>query len=119
MHFLSGPEGLPTLDKNIKVFSIQLYNTSSLRTSIILFINSSDGEEKMNLPLIEELPLGTLTKRVALLKSICKIKRQILIKEEEENKYNESLWDCDGTLKDWSSLLVNGNEFTTSHFIGT
>jgi hypothetical protein len=35
----------------------------------------------------------------------------------EEEKYNESLMDCDGTLRDGSSLFVNGNEFNTTHFI--
>jgi hypothetical protein len=55
MHFLCILEGLLALDIDIKALSIQLYNTSSIRTSIELFTNSSDGEEKMNLPLPEEL----------------------------------------------------------------
>jgi len=38
----------------------------------------------MNLPLPEELPLGTRTRRVAWLKKVCKIKRQILIKEDKK-----------------------------------
>jgi hypothetical protein len=75
MHFLSNPEGLPTLDKDIKALSIQLYNTFSLRTSITLCINSLDGKEKTNLPLIEKLPSETLIKRVAQLRRVCKIKR--------------------------------------------
>jgi len=45
-----------------------------------LFTNSLDDEEKMNLPLPKELPLGTLTKRVGWLKKVCKIKKQISTK---------------------------------------
>jgi hypothetical protein len=65
MHFLGSLKGLPALDKYLKALSIQLYNTSSLRTSIALFINSSNEKEKSNLPLTKKLPSGTLTKRVA------------------------------------------------------
>jgi hypothetical protein len=41
-----------------------------------LFTNSSDGEEKMNLPMPEELPLGTLARKVARLKKVYKIKNR-------------------------------------------
>jgi hypothetical protein len=58
---LNGP---PALDKDIEALSIQLYNTSSLQTSIALFTNSSNGEEKMNLPLTKELPSMNLIKKV-------------------------------------------------------
>jgi hypothetical protein len=47
---------------------------SSFQTSIKLFTNSLDGEEKTNLPLAEEFPSGTVTKRVAWLRRVCKIK---------------------------------------------
>jgi hypothetical protein len=36
---------------------------------------------------------------------------------KDKEKYNESLRDYDGTLRDGSSLLMNGNESTTTHFI--
>ncbi len=58
-------KGMPTLEIGMDVLFIQLYNTSSPWTSILLFTNSSSGKEKRNLQLIEEFPLGTLTKRVA------------------------------------------------------
>jgi hypothetical protein len=77
-------KGLLALDINIEALFVQLYNTSSLRTSIELFTNSLDGEEKMSLPLLEELPSRTLTKRVAWLRRICKFTRQILV---EKKKY--------------------------------
>jgi hypothetical protein len=38
-----------------------------------LFTNSSDGEEKTNLPLLEELALGTLARKVAQLRRVYKI----------------------------------------------
>ncbi len=60
--FFATLKGLPTLDIDIKALFVQLYNTFSLRASIELFTNSSDGEEKTNLPLLEELPSGTLTR---------------------------------------------------------
>jgi hypothetical protein len=46
-------KGLSTLDINIKALSIQLYN-KSFRTSIKLFTNLSNGEEKMNFPIPEK-----------------------------------------------------------------
>jgi hypothetical protein len=52
------------LDIDIEALSVQLYNTFSFQASIELFINSLDGEEKMNLPLLVELPSGTLTRRI-------------------------------------------------------
>jgi hypothetical protein len=76
MHFLCSLEGLPALDIDIEALSIQLYNMSSFRTSIELFTNSSDGEEKMNLPLLKELASGTLAKRVAWLRRVYKIKNK-------------------------------------------
>jgi hypothetical protein len=39
-----------------------------------LFTNSSNGEEKTNVPLLKELSLGTLIRRVAWLRRIYKIK---------------------------------------------
>jgi hypothetical protein len=44
-------------------------------------------------------------------------KKKNLVKGKKEKKYNENLRDYDGTLRDGSSLLVNGNEFTIAHFI--
>jgi hypothetical protein len=76
MHFLCSLEGLPALDIDIEALSIQLYNMSSFRTSIELFTNSSDCEEKMNLPLFEELTSGTLAKRVAWLRRVYKIRNK-------------------------------------------
>ncbi len=70
----------------------------------------------MNLPLPKELPSGTLTKRIAQLRKVCKIKKQISTKGKKK-KYNENLRDYDGILRDGSSLLVSGNEFTIAHFI--
>jgi hypothetical protein len=67
-------KSLLALDINIEALSIQLYNMSSFRTSIELFTNSLNGEEKMNLPMPKELVLGTLAKRVAWLRRDCKIK---------------------------------------------
>jgi hypothetical protein len=73
---------MSTLDIEIKAISVQLYNTSSLQTSIKLFTNLLDGEDKTNLPLLEELPLDTLTRRVPRSRRIYKIKRQNSTKEE-------------------------------------
>jgi hypothetical protein len=53
------------LEIDMEALSNQLYKTFSPRTSIPLFTNSSDGDEKRNLPLTKKLPLGTLTKKVA------------------------------------------------------
>jgi hypothetical protein len=61
---LAALNGPPALDKDIKALSIQLYNTSSLLTSIALFTNSLNGEEKMNFPLTKELPLRNLMEKV-------------------------------------------------------
>jgi hypothetical protein len=77
MHFLCILEGLLALDIDIKALSIQLYNTSSIRTSIELFTNSSNGEEKTNLLLPKELASWTLARRVAQLRRVCKIKNII------------------------------------------
>jgi hypothetical protein len=74
-------KGLLALDINIEALFVQLYNTSSLRTSIELFTNSLDGEEKMSLPLLKELPSRTLIKRIVGLRRICKFKRQILVEK--------------------------------------
>jgi hypothetical protein len=52
---------------------------SSFQRFIEFFINSSNGEEKMNLPMPKELTLGTVAKRVAQLKRVHKIKNKFLI----------------------------------------
>jgi hypothetical protein len=67
-------KGLSALDIDIETLSIQLYNTFSFQTSIKLFTNSSNGEEKMNLPLPKEFPLRTLARRVSQLRRVYKIK---------------------------------------------
>jgi hypothetical protein len=54
MHSFAALKGLLALDMDIKTLFVQLYNTSSFRTSIELFTNSSDGEKKTNLPMLEE-----------------------------------------------------------------
>jgi hypothetical protein len=72
------------LDINIEALFVQLYNTSSFRTSIELFTNSLDGEEKKNLPVLKELPSGTLTIRVTWLRIVDKMKRQILAKIDKK-----------------------------------
>jgi len=46
---------------------------------------------------------------------VCKIKDKFQLKERRR-KIHESLMDCDGTLKDGSSLFLSSNEFTTFHF---
>jgi hypothetical protein len=53
---------------------VQLYNMSSLQTSIIFFTNLSDGEEKTNLLMLKELTLRTLVKKIAWLRMVYKIK---------------------------------------------
>ncbi len=68
------------MDINIEALSIQLHDTSSFQTSIEFFINSSDDEEKTNLPMLEELALGTLTKRITELRKVYKIKGRFKIK---------------------------------------
>jgi hypothetical protein len=45
-----------------------------------LFTNSSDGGEKTNLPMPEELALGTLARRVTRLNKVCKIKDKFQLK---------------------------------------
>jgi len=67
------------LDINIEALSVQLYNMSSFQTLIEFFKNSLDGEEKTNLPIPQELRLGTLAKRITQLKKVCKIKDKFLI----------------------------------------
>jgi hypothetical protein len=91
-------KGLPTLDIDIEALFVQLYNTFSFQTSTKLFTNSSDGEEKTNLPLLEELPLGTLTRRVAWLKRVCKIKDKFqlkLRKRKIQRKLNGLRWNLE------------------------
>jgi hypothetical protein len=46
----------------------------SFQTSLELFTNSLDGEEKMNFPISEELTSRILARRVAQLRRVCKIK---------------------------------------------
>jgi hypothetical protein len=75
-HFFAALKGISALDTNIEALSVQLYNMSSFPTSIKLFTKSLNVEKKTNLA---KLPLGTLTKRVAWLKKVCKIKKQILV----------------------------------------
>jgi hypothetical protein len=53
------------LDIYIEALSVELYNTSSFQTSIELFTNSLNGEEKTNPPMLKEFTSGTLARRVA------------------------------------------------------
>jgi hypothetical protein len=64
MHFFWALKGLLALGIDIKVISIQLYNTSSFQTSINLFTNSLDGEEKMNFLMPKDLTSRTLARKV-------------------------------------------------------
>jgi hypothetical protein len=45
-----------------------------------LFTNSFNGEEKKNIPMPKEVTLGFLTKKVAQLRKVCKIKNRFQIK---------------------------------------
>jgi hypothetical protein len=63
-------KGLLALDIDIKALSIQLKSTSSFQTLIELFTNSSNGEEKTNLPMLKEIALRTLIRKVACLKKV-------------------------------------------------
>jgi hypothetical protein len=53
------------LDIDIDAIFVQLYNMSSVQTSIELFTNSSNGEKKTNLPMPKKLTSRTLARRVA------------------------------------------------------
>jgi hypothetical protein len=91
-------KGLPALDKDIEALSIQLYNMFSFRTSIKLFTNSSDGEENMNLPMLEELASKTLVRKVAQLKRVCKIKDNFQLKLKRKKiqiELNVLRWNLD------------------------
>jgi hypothetical protein len=61
------------LDIDVNALSVQLYSTSSFQTSIELFKNSSNGEEKTNLLMFEELASRTLARRVTWLKKVYNI----------------------------------------------
>jgi hypothetical protein len=74
-------KGLSTLDINIEALSVKLYTTFSVQTSIKLFTNSSNGEEKRNFPLPKELPSRTLTRRITQLKRVYKIRNKFQLKE--------------------------------------
>jgi hypothetical protein len=67
-------KGLLALDIDIDALSIQLYNTSSSQTSIELFKNSSNGEEKTNLLMPKELASKTLAKIAARSRKVYNIK---------------------------------------------
>jgi hypothetical protein len=74
------PKGLLALDIDIEALFVQLLYTSSLQTLIELFINSSDGEEKMNFLVPKEFTSRTLARRVAWLRKVYKIKNIFKIK---------------------------------------
>jgi len=95
MHSFAALKGLLALDMDIKTLSVQLYNTSSFRTSIELFTNSSDGEKKTNLPMLEEFASGTLTRKVAWVRKVCKIKEKFQLKLKKrkiQRKLNGLIW---------------------------
>jgi hypothetical protein len=77
MHFFSDLEGLANIGCKHRGLIHPINNTSSLRTLIKLFTNSSNGEEKMNFPLPKELVSRTLIRKVARPKRVYTIKRQI------------------------------------------
>jgi hypothetical protein len=52
---------------------------ASFETLLKFFKNSSDGEEKTNLPMPKELASGTLAKRITRLKRVRKIKDKFFI----------------------------------------
>jgi hypothetical protein len=63
-----------------------------------LFKNSSDGEEKMNLPMLEELALRTQTRRVARLRRVCNIKDRFKLKLKRRKiqiKFSGSRWNLE------------------------
>jgi hypothetical protein len=70
----------------------------SFRTSIELFTNSSNGEENMNLPLLEELPSRTLIRIVAWLRKHYKIKNRFQLKLKRRKipkKFNGLKWNLE------------------------
>jgi hypothetical protein len=73
-------KGLLALDINIEALFVQLLYTSSFQTLLKLFTNLSNGEEKMNLLMLKELTSRTLTRRVARLRKVYKIKDKFQIK---------------------------------------
>jgi len=83
-------KGLLALDIDINALFVQLYNTSSFQTSIELFTSSSNGEEKMNLPMHEEFTSRTLVRRIAQLRRVYNIKKHISIKIEKKKNRNRA-----------------------------
>ncbi len=103
MHILCGFKGFADLDVNRKALSIQLYNTSSFQTSIELFTNSLDGEEKTNFPMPKELTSRTSARRVARLRKVCKIQYIFLIKlrkRKRKIKLNGLRWNLERWVLD-------------------
>ncbi len=70
----------------------------SFQTSIKLFKNSLDGEEKINLPMLEELTLGTLTRRITQLRKVYNIKYRFKLKLRRRKiqiELNGSRWNLE------------------------
>jgi hypothetical protein len=63
---------------------------SLFQTSRVLFTNSSDGEEKMNLPMPRDLASRTLIKKVTQLKKVYNIKNIFKLKVEKNNNINKT-----------------------------
>jgi hypothetical protein len=60
-----------------------------------LFKNSSNGEEKKNLPMLEEFTSGTLARRVAQSRKVYNIKDKFQLKLRRRKiqiEFNESKW---------------------------
>jgi hypothetical protein len=65
---------------------------SSFQTSIELFTSSSNGEEKTNLPMPEEFTSRTLVRRIAQLRKVCNIEKQISTKIEKKKNRNRAYY---------------------------
>jgi hypothetical protein len=63
---------------------------SSFQTSTVLFTNSSNGEEKTNLPMPRDLASRTLIRKLARLKKVCNIKNEDKQKVEKNNNINKA-----------------------------
>jgi hypothetical protein len=55
-----------------------------------LFTNSSNGEEKTNLPMHEELASRTLARRITWLRRVCNIKDIFQLKLKRKEKRNRT-----------------------------
>jgi hypothetical protein len=75
MHFLCSPKRSVGLGYRHRGLICPIIHVLNPNINIVVH-NSSNGEENMNLPLPEELPLGTPTRRVAWLRRVYKIRNR-------------------------------------------